>query len=106
MKKIVVILAFLISLPAFGMCPVNGDNTVCALPDFRKEVEPIYNPGYGISEFSNTPEARLKPLDRKDIIQQSKEFSPSGSEFNYNSSCQFGVCLQNRSTPIFEQPKQ
>ena len=106
MKKIIIIAIYLLSLPAFSMCSVDSDNTVCALPDFREEVEPIYNPGYGISEFSNTPEARLKPLDRKDIIRQSKEFSPSGSEFNYNSSCQFGVCLQNRSTPIFEQPKQ
>lgn len=106
MKKIFLSLAFIIALPSLGMCSIDSNNTVCSLPNLREQTEPIYNPGYGISEFSNSPEARLQPLDRKDIIQPSNDKSPSGSNFNYNSSCQFGVCLQNRSTPIFEQPKQ
>ena len=106
MKKIFILWTFLFALPSFGMCAVDSGETVCSLPELRQQIEPIYNPGYGISEFSNSPEARLKPLDRKDIIQPSNDKAPFGSSFNYNSSCQFGVCLQNRSTPIFEQPKQ
>ena len=39
-------------------------------------------------------------------VQQIREFAPAESDYSYNSSCQFGVCMQNRSTPLFQQPKQ
>lgn len=106
MKKFLIISAILFALPSYAMCPVDGGDTVCSLPNFREQVSPIYNPSSGISEFSGSPEARLKPLDRSNIIPQVKGITPAGSDLNYNSSCQFGVCMQNRSTPLFEQPKQ
>ena len=106
MKKFLILSALLFALPSYSMCAVDGGDTVCSLPNFREQVSPIYKPQSGISEFSGTPEARLRPLDRKDIMQEVKGNSPAGSDLNYNSSCQFGVCLQNRSTPLFQQPVQ
>lgn len=106
MKKILILAAFLIALPSYSMCAVDAGDTVCSLPNFREQVSPIYSPRTGISEFSDNPEARLRPLDRSDIMQEVRERAPAGSDLNYNSSCQFGVCLQNRSTPLFQRPIQ
>ncbi len=113
MKKFLIIsflfaipLIFPNSAPARAACPIEGGETVCSLPGFREHVPPVYNPsGDNISEFSESPEARLKPVDRSDIREQAQSFAPTESDYNYNSSCQFGVCLQNRSKPLFQQGK-
>ncbi len=93
-------------LPLFAACPIEGGETVCSLPDFREQVSPTYSPKSNISEFSDTGEARLNPIKRDDIEQEFKRFRPGETDYSYNSSCQFGVCMQNRSTPLFQQPKQ
>lgn len=104
MKKFL-LLILLVNLPTFGMCSIDNLDEVCSLPGFREQVSPTYNPRNNIREFSSSPEARLKSIDRSDISKQVRDFAPVESDFNYNSSCQFGVCLQDRSTPLFEQPK-
>lgn len=106
MKKLFIITSILIvslCLPSFATCSIEENETVCSLPDFREKVSPIYNPNSNITEFSGSPEARLAPLDRSDIRNESGSFAPTESNFNYNSSCQFGVCLQNRDTPLFRK---
>ena len=104
MKKFLISLSLLISLPSFALCPIDGGETVCSLPGFREQVTPVYYPQTNISEFADSPEARLNPLDRSDIREQAESFAPQESNFNYNSSCQFGVCLQNRANPLFQKP--
>ena len=106
MKKYLILFAMFLVMPAYAMCPVEDGAAVCSLPGFREQVSPIYNPKTNINEFSGTPEARLRPIDRSEIGQQIREFAPAESDYSYNSSCQFGVCMQNRSTPLFQQPKQ
>lgn len=106
MKKLFIITSLLIvslCLPSFATCPIEEGATVCSVPGFREKVPPIYNPSSHIKEFSGSPEARLTPLDRSDIRKEADSFAPSESNFNYNSSCQFGVCLQNRDTPLFQK---
>ena len=106
MKFYITIAALLIVIPCFATCPIENGNTVCSLPGFREQVSPIYAPKSGISEFADSPEARLRPINRGDIAEQMKGFNPSATDYSYNSSCQFGVCMQNRSTPLFQQPNQ
>ena len=106
MKKILIILSMLLAYPSFASCPVDDSATVCSLPGFREQVSPVYQQETSIREFADTPEVRLKPLERDDISPSLKTVAPAGSNFNYNSSCQFGICLQNRSTPLFQQPRQ
>lgn len=114
MKKLLGHILFLLAIPlifplispAQAACPIEGGETVCSLPGFRERVTPVYNPtGENISEFSDSPEARLTPIDRSDIREQAQSFAPTESDYNYNSNCQFGVCLQNRSKPLFQQGK-
>lgn len=106
MKKIFILSSILIVsafLPSFAMCSVDEGTTVCSVPGFREKVSPIYNPNSQIKEFSGSPEARLTPLNRSEIRKEANSFAPSENNFNYNSSCQFGVCLQNRETPLFQK---
>ena len=105
MKKFLIFSFLLSNLPSFAARPMAGGETVCSVPGFREQVTPVYSPHSNISEFSESPEARLNPLDRSDIRQQADSFAPTESNFNYNSSCQFGVCLQNRATPLFQRPQ-
>ena len=107
MKKIFIFFCLLLTVPTFAMCSVEEGATLCSssVAGIREEFSPTYNPQSGISEFSNTPEARLKPIKRNDIEYQMRKFAPSESNFNYNSSCQFGVCLENRNTPLFQQSR-
>ena len=106
MKKIFIIPALLIVLPSFAACPIDAGEAVCSLPGFREQLPPIYQQDTNISEFAETPEVRLNPLRREDVPTDRQGVTPAGSSFNYNSGCQFGVCMQNRSTPLFQQPKQ
>lgn len=97
MKKYLILFAMFLVMPAYAMCPVEDGAAVCSLPGFREQVSPIYNPKTNINEFSGTPEARLRPIDRSDIGQQIREFAPAESDYSYNSSCQFGVCMQTEA---------
>ena len=106
MKKIIILSSILIVsalLPSFATCPIDESATVCQVPGFREKVSPIYNPSGNIKEFSGSPEARLNPIDRSDTRREANSFAPQENNFNYNSSCQFGVCLQNRETPLFQK---
>lgn len=106
MKRFMVISAMLMSLPIYATCSIDGD-TVCSLPGFREKISPIYEtqPAAG-NDITDQPNVQLNSIQRNDVENQFRQFAPSGSDLNYNSSCQFGVCLQNRSTPLFQQPIQ
>ena len=90
MKKIFIIPAmFVLSLLLYASCPIDAGETVCALPGLREKVEPIYKESQSATPY---PNATLQPLNRQDPIEQMR--GPNNN-LNYNSGCQFGVCLQN-----------
>ena len=90
MKKYLLLPALLISLPVFSACPIESGETVCTLPNFREQVQPIFdNTNY---PKSVNPAQNLQPLKREDPINQMR--GPN-NQLNYNSGCQFGVCLQD-----------
>lgn len=104
MKKYFILAAMLISMPVFALCSIEEGADVCsASAGFREKFSSIYSPQSGIKEFSATPEARLNPVKRTDFSNEARNFSNTESNFNYNSNCQFGVCLQDNSKPIFNQ---
>lgn len=106
MKKIIMLSAILFALPSYATCPIESGETVCSLPGFREQISPTYQPIPLMGDETSQPNVELIPQQRNEIENQFREFAPSGSDLNYNSSCQFGVCLQNRSTPLFKQPIQ
>ena len=104
MKKYFILAAMLSTLPVFALCPIDAEEGVCsASAGFREKFSSTYSPQSAIKEFSGTPEARLNPVKRTDFSNEARNFSNTESNFNYNSNCQFGVCLQDNSKPIFNQ---
>ena len=89
MKKSLIFSAVLLSLPVFALCPIENGETVCSLPNFREQVQPIYKESPS-AKFA--PNVKLQPLNRTDPIEQMR--GPNNN-LNYNSGCQFGVCLRN-----------
>ncbi len=90
MKKYLIIIAFF-TLPSFAACPIESGETVCSLPSFREQIKPTYQSN-SPSNANSEPNSPLQPLSRQDPINQMR--SPNNN-LNYNSGCQFGVCLQN-----------
>ena len=82
----IIISALVLSLPSFALCPIEGGESVCSLPEFREQVSPIYNDNSG----GITPNVQLQPLKREDPMKSMRD---PNNELNYNSGCQFGVCL-------------
>lgn len=103
MKKYVILAAMLAALPVFALCSIEEGAEVCSVPGFREKFQPTYNPQSNVKEFSGTPEARLNPVKRSDLSEESRNFTNNDNNFNYNTSCQFGVCMQKNSKPIFNQ---
>ena len=91
MKKFL-IFAILISIQSvFAACPIDAkDDAVCSLPEFRQQLGPIFKQSSGSNTEASGVE--LQPLNRTDPIEQMR--GPNNM-MNYNSGCQFGVCLQN-----------
>lgn len=106
MKKYLILSLMFLMGSAYAMCPVENGETVCSLPGYREQLTPTYNANPTINQFSGEPEARLTPINKNEVHEQFRNFAPAESDYSYNSSCQFGVCMQNRSTPLFQQPKQ
>lgn len=103
MKKYFILAAIFATMPVFALCSIEEGAEVCAVPGFREKFQPTYNPQSNLKEFSDTPEARLNPVKRTDFSEEARNFSNPNSNNNYNSNCQFGVCLQDRGKPIFNQ---
>ena len=107
MKKFIILSALLFALPSFATCPIDGGETVCSLPDFREQLPSVYDSKPSLAgDNVDSPGTSLRTPPNNDIENQFRSFAPAASDFNYNAPCQFGVCMQNRSTPLFYQPKQ
>ena len=102
MKFIIIFASMLFCSQAFALCPIDGGESVCSLPGFREQVSPIYHENSGILNLPQ-PNIELQPLKREDPMAQMR--SPI-NKLNYNSSCQFGVCLQDEKTPSDLQPNR
>ena len=93
MKKFVFLSFCFLLLPVYALCPLDGSNdSVCTLPEFRQQVTPMFKQSGGVPTNIDSTPGQLQPLDRVDPINQMRG---TNNSTNYNSGCQFGVCLQN-----------
>ncbi|MBE7703765.1 MAG: hypothetical protein E7Z89_06935 [Cyanobacteria bacterium SIG28] len=104
MKRLLLISSFLISIPAFATCSIDGLS--CSLAEFQKPPDTTYSTKPIINEFAGTPEARLKPNENTADKKMLRDFGPNNSEYGYNTNCQFGVCYERNMAPLFKQQKQ
>ena len=102
MKKFLISAVILISSPVFASCPVDGTETACSIAQIREPMMPTYQTDSMINEFADSPEARLAPANNNAVESQLRDFRPQNKDYSYNSSCQFGMCLQDRSDTLFQ----
>ena len=77
-------------LPAYATCPIENGETVCTLPEFREQIKPSIQTNSTLGGL-NQPQVELQPIQRKDPMEQMRN---PNNRLNYNSGCQFGVCVQ------------
>lgn len=99
-KLLLIILCLTAGIPSFALCPIDENNTVCTLPMYREQVLPIYQEKGGIYNYGNNPNVHLQPIKREDPITNMRN---PNNELNYNSSCQFGVCLPTVNDTLMMQ---
>ena len=91
MKKFLIFSILITIQSVFAACSIdNESDAVCSLPEFRQQITPIFKQSSGTNSEASGIE--LQPLNRTDPIEQMR--GPNNMT-NYNSGCQFGVCLQN-----------
>lgn len=99
MKKLFAILVILTSYPAFGACPIDGLNSCVAEFNPVPTLNPIpmnRNPNNFNRPFQGV--TNTTPLSKEIYPDSTRAFGPTGQDYNYNSSCQFGIC-RNTGTP-------
>lgn len=104
MKRLLFLSSFLITIPVFATCSIDGLS--CSLAEFQKSSDTTYSTKPIINEFAVSPEARLKPDENTPDKKMLRDFGPNNSEYGYNTNCQFGVCYERNTTPLFNQLKQ
>ena len=102
MKKFLISAVILISAPVLAACSVDETSTSCSIAQIREPMNQTYKTTPIINEFSSSPEARLAPANNNAVESQLREFRPQNKDYSYNSSCQFGMCLQDRSDTLFQ----
>ena len=106
MKKFFTILSIiLISSSVHANCLIDDIGTACNISEFRKPISTSYNRGSQIKEYSDTPDTLLNPRENA-LTKQLRNFGQSQSDFSYNSSCQFGVCMDTGAPQLFNQRNQ
>ena len=89
MKKFLLIISLTILSPTYASCLIDSIDSVCSLPEFRQEHTPIFKEN---NINTSNPSIQLQPLGRTDPMDKMRE---SNNSLNYNSGCQFGICVQN-----------
>ena len=103
MKKLVILTLFLSAIPAFATCSIDNNGTTCTMAsDFvPHQMQQTYSKDTNVSEYSHTPEVRLKPARNDTTNEMLQTFRDTEKNFNYNSNCQFGICAQNKQLKTF-----
>ena len=98
MKKIFItglLLSF--STIAYATCPLEGGSCAIAtdIPIIRERFKPIYSEYDSAADFGGNPFIRLTPTERPELERDFRTKNEMNNETNYDSGCQFGVCLPN-----------
>lgn len=101
MKKFLIMLGvFVFASPAFAVCSLNGGGCSVSLSNWEsKPLQQKLVPN-NLQDMQRTDAFQpnyFKPYH--DALINTKEDSGPAPASNYNSNCQFGVCLPGESTP-------
>lgn len=108
MKNLLFLIAILSIIPAFASCPIDGNSSACiaefqqtSIPDVTQNPALLSTPAPA-NTFSATPPI----IDTEREIGPTKNlrnFGTTSQDYGYNSSCQFGVCMETGTPKTFRQ---
>ena len=101
MKKLLAIFVILAAAPVFASCPIDSEGAACSIAQFQKPMQQTFSKESNISEFSETPEVRLKPA-QNNADKNYRNFGSQPTDYSYNSNCQFGVCSNTGTPQLFQ----
>ena len=89
MKKLTLLFTLLIVSPAFALCSIDFNESVCSLPDGKNNILPIFQNENTETNLQKT-QPQLKPF------QETGNYTSMDDNniFNNQTGCQFGVCNQ------------
>ncbi len=95
MKKMIIAAILLVNAGiGFAACSIDG--LVCSATDaarIREPYKPMYQNYDKAADFNGEPFIRLAPADRSSVDRTFKDHNQLQNQNQYNSNCQFGVCL-------------
>ena len=104
MKIFLLLIAILISYPVFASCPVGGNGDAC-IADVETLLEaPLTTPIKVNSNSANNFKGVPNSVQKEQEIEPEKnlrKFGANGQNYGYNSSCQFGVCMETGTPQNF-----
>lgn len=93
MKKFLIIFILFASASVHAVCPLDiTGESVCTLPDYGQKSVPSF------AEQRNSIGAKTEPVRSNslpDLTPLNINSDKKNGQFQYDSSCQFGVCLQD-----------
>jgi hypothetical protein len=112
MKYYLLLIAILTSLPVFAACPIEGEGSAC-VAEFQETGIPglistpsVVAPAMPTSNFSATP-ATVNSNREYEPKKETRIFGTTEQNYGYNSSCQFGVCMDTGTPKTFPlQPNE
>lgn len=80
-------------MPAFALCPIEGGESVCTIPDVKQPFNSMFLDKTNSSIGSNSE--RLQPKTKENPIDNMRG---QNSKINNSSTCAFGSCLNDTTT--------
>lgn len=107
MKNLLLLIFVLTYGQIVSACPISGGETACVAniqPDTLSPIQtqtPLALQQREANQFKETPSNINQSREIKPV--QTRNFGSNSNEYGYNSSCQFGVCLNTGTPKIFRQ---
>ena len=92
MKNLLLVYAFIITMPSYALCSIDAENSLCSLPDMGTRNMPIFKNINTEANLNKKP-LQLQPFQNQESLDQMK--LPNNELMKYDSGCQFGVCIQD-----------
>lgn len=102
MKKFFLLTVILATMPVFASCPIDGSGSACTIAEFQTPKMQPYSKKSDVQEFSEEQPTDLEPTSMT-TERSLRTFMQKGSDFNYNASCQFGICKQTGTPQSFPE---
>lgn len=92
MKRLLILSLLYLAMPAYALCSVDAENSVCALPNFNTNKTHLFQNTNKEANL-NSIQTPLQPFRHDNLFNEPN--IPNNELMKYDSGCQFGLCVQD-----------